>query len=86
MLFLTIVSFAAIRTQTLTDDGQCVALMIPDHCSASLCVARPDLHNAEWLTLSDHTIQAQRSETEKIEAIKARRASIRLVGGRDFFR
>lgn len=69
---LTVASFAATRAQTLIDDRQFIDSMIPHHSGAILMCREADLGDAELVALCDNITQAQRSEIELMERIRAR--------------
>ncbi len=69
---LTIASFAATRAQTLIDDRQFIDSMIPHHSGAILMCREADLGDAELVALCDNITQAQRSEIDLMERIRAR--------------
>lgn len=69
---LTVASFAATRAQTLINDEQFIDSMIPHHSGAILMCREASLNDAELLALCEEIIEAQRSEIEQMETIKAR--------------
>ncbi|WP_274626365.1 DUF305 domain-containing protein [Arvimicrobium flavum] len=71
-VILTVGSFAATRAQTLIDDRQFIASMIPHHSGAILMCREADLTDAELVALCQDIVAAQRAEIDQMERIGAR--------------
>ncbi len=71
-VILTVGSLAATRAQTLIDDRQFIASMIPHHSGAILMCREADLNDAELVALCKDIIAAQRAEIDQMERIGAR--------------
>lgn len=69
---LTAGSFLATRAQTLIDDRQFIASMIPHHSGAILMCREADLSDPELVTLCGEIGEAQRAEIEQMERIAQR--------------
>lgn len=69
---LTAASFWATRAQTLIDDRQFIASMIPHHSGAILMCREASLSDPELVSLCGAITQAQREEIQQMEAIAAR--------------
>lgn len=65
-------SLGATRDQTLIDDKQFVASMIPHHSGAILMCREAPLADPELLKLCSEIVKAQRAEIIQMEAIAAR--------------
>ena len=72
LALLTVGSFWATRSQTLIDDRQFIASMIPHHSGAILMCREANLADTELKTLCQQIVEAQRSEIEKMESIRNR--------------
>ena len=60
------------NSQTLIDDRQFIASMIPHHSGAILMCREANLADTELKTLCQQIVEAQRSEIEKMESIRNR--------------
>lgn len=69
---LTVASFYATRSQTLIDDRQFVASMIPHHSGAILMCREAKLADQELKRLCDSITKAQRDEIQQMETIRGR--------------
>ena len=70
-------SLYATRSQSLVDDRQFVASMIPHHSGAILMCREARLSDPELVKLCADIVRAQRAEIAQMEAIAARLASTR---------
>ncbi|MFC3098359.1 DUF305 domain-containing protein [Alteraurantiacibacter palmitatis] len=73
-IILTIVSFAATRSQALIHDHQFIESMIPHHSGAILMCRESALSDPELVALCDDIMGAQRSEIAQMKRIRARLA------------
>jgi uncharacterized protein (DUF305 family) len=69
---LFVSAFVATRNQTLIDDKQFIASMIPDHSGAILMCRNARLSEPELMKLCKEIGSAQRREIEQMEAIASR--------------
>lgn len=69
---LFVVAFAGTRTQTLIDDNQFIASMIPHHSGAILMCREANLTDEELTNLCKQISEGQRQEIEQMNAIRAR--------------
>lgn len=76
LVALFIGALAATRAQTLVDDRQFIASMIPHHSGAILMCREARLTDQELLNLCREIAQAQRREIQQMDAIRQR-----LAGG-----
>ncbi|MCA1408980.1 DUF305 domain-containing protein [Ensifer sp. IC3342] len=67
-----VVAFAGTRTQTLIDDNQFIASMIPHHSGAILMCREAKLADEEMVNLCKQISEGQRKEIEQMKAIKVR--------------
>lgn len=72
LIALFVAAFAGTRTQTLIDDRQFIASMIPHHSGAILMCREANLTDEELVDLCNQISQGQRKEIEQMNAISAR--------------
>lgn len=72
LAILFVVAFTGTRTQTLIDDRQFIASMIPHHSGAILMCREARLTDQELVNLCGAIARTQREEIEQMEAIRAR--------------
>lgn len=69
---ITVGSFWATRAQTLIDDRQFIASMVPHHSGAILMCREASLTDQELVSLCQEIVKAQRDEITQMQAIRAR--------------
>ena len=72
---LFVASLFATRAQSLVDDRQFIASMIPHHSGAILMCREARLSDPELVKLCGEIVNAQRAEIRQMEAIAARLAA-----------
>lgn len=72
---LFVAAFLATRKQSLIDDRQFIASMIPHHSGAILMCREARITDADLAKLCEEIVRAQREEITRMEAIGARLAA-----------